>query len=156
MDWYSDVKMFHEKFGCAVGTVPAIPSGEETVLRCRLVREEYDELMAAMNEEDLPGIADAVTDLIYVLLGTAVAYGIDIRPVWELVQAANMAKEGGSTRPDGKILKPDGWQSPDVSGEIKRQQTNLCPWCGYTESSSRSRRTGGDVVKCMRCYREIP
>ena len=67
-------------------------------------------------------VADGIADLIYVLLGRAIAYGIDLRPVWDEVQRANMSKEGGGKRADGKILKPPGWRAPDINGVIARQE----------------------------------
>jgi predicted HAD superfamily Cof-like phosphohydrolase len=122
-DWYGDVLAFHQKFGAAIGQEgPAQPHADIIVLRDRLHAEEYSELRSALLiEGDLPAIADAIVDLIYVLLGTAVSYGIDVRPIWQMVHTANMAKEGGATRADGKILKPEGWLPPPVAGEIDRQ-----------------------------------
>jgi predicted HAD superfamily Cof-like phosphohydrolase len=121
-DWFADVLAFHRKFGCAIGATPGVlPDRATFELRDRLHAEESDELRAAMINGDLPGIADGVVDLIYVLLGTLVSYGIDPRPVWREVHQANMAKEGGATRADGKILKPDGWVAPDVAGILRKQ-----------------------------------
>jgi predicted HAD superfamily Cof-like phosphohydrolase len=120
-DFYQDVLDFHRKFGCLVGHVPAEPDSSACLLRERLIDEERRELRKAMAIGDIPGVADAIGDLVYVLLGTAVAYGIDIRPVWAAIQAANMAKEGGGTRADGKIMKPVGWTAPDIEGILKAQ-----------------------------------
>jgi predicted HAD superfamily Cof-like phosphohydrolase len=121
MDMFNDVLEFHRKFGCCIGTTPAIPSSGTVDLRERIVAEEIDELYRAMCGNDLPGVADAIADAIYVLLGTAVSYGIDIRPVWEAVHASNMAKVGGAMRSDGKVMKPPGWMPPDVVGVLARQ-----------------------------------
>jgi hypothetical protein len=66
-------------------------------------------------------VADGIVDAIYVLIGAAITYGIDIRPVWQAVHAANMAKEGGATREDGKVQKPPGWQPPDIAGILAAQ-----------------------------------
>ena len=78
-------------------------------------------LVESQPEPDLGGIADGIADLIYVLLGTALSYGIHIAPIWDEVQRTNMAKEGGATRHDGKVLKPEGWQPPDVRGILLKQ-----------------------------------
>jgi hypothetical protein len=86
-----------------------------------LVCEEIVELDRAMERGDLPGVADAVADAVYVLLGLAVTFGIDMRPVWAAVHAANMAKVGGPRRADGKRLKPDGWEPPDIAAILARQ-----------------------------------
>jgi predicted HAD superfamily Cof-like phosphohydrolase len=34
-------------------------------------------------------------------------------------------------RPDGKVIKPDGWQPPDIAGEIERQKTESESSLGY-------------------------
>jgi predicted HAD superfamily Cof-like phosphohydrolase len=120
-DWYQDVLDFHRKFGCVVGEFPAVPSKGTKELRSDLLWEEWCETEAALRRDDLTGIADGIADMIYVALGLAVSYGIDLRPVWDAVHASNMAKEGGATREDGKILKPPGWVAPDVAGILLKQ-----------------------------------
>ena len=130
----ADVAAFHAKFGVPVLTKPTVPSAERVMLRCGLVTEEYSELVTAMGFRpygaieseppvgpvDLPETADAIADLIYVLIGTAHEFGIPLAEVWRRVQDSNMAKEGGATRPDGKVLKPQGWMAPDVAGALRQ------------------------------------
>jgi predicted HAD superfamily Cof-like phosphohydrolase len=103
---------------------PGIPDKHTQKLRGRLITEEYIELITAIDEEDIPGIADGIADLIYVCLGTAVRLGIDIVPVWRAIQSANMTKVGpGSTRQaDGKLNKPPGFQHPDINGILANQR----------------------------------
>jgi predicted HAD superfamily Cof-like phosphohydrolase len=121
-DWVKDVLDFHNKFGCYSNAEPQGIPHEVEELRWRLITEELNELAGGMfDTSDLSEIADAITDLIYVLIGTAIAYGIDLRPVWDAVQAANMAKTGGGTRGDGKILKPPGWTAPDIDKILDEQ-----------------------------------
>jgi predicted HAD superfamily Cof-like phosphohydrolase len=122
-DWYQDVLDFHKKFGCAIGEKPSLPPAGAGVrsLRMKLIGEEFEELGEAHTARDLPEIADALADIIYVAAGMAVTYGIDLRPVFDAVHASNMAKEGGATRADGKILKPPGWTPPDVAGLLRKQ-----------------------------------
>lgn len=129
-DWQSDVVVWLRKFGGAVSERPGIPIDVSaptltpmgTVdLRKRLLREESEELCEAQDEMALPHVAKEIADVIFVALGVAVTYGIDMQPVWDLVHASNMAKEGGKTRADGKVLKPEGWEPPDISTEIDRQ-----------------------------------
>lgn len=119
---FQDVLVFHRKF-CPdrIGTLPAVPPAGTVQLRMSLIDEEFEELTQAMLTNDLPGIADSAVDLMYVVLGMLVSYGIDPTAVWNEVHAANMAKEGGGSRPDGKILKPPGWQAPDVAAILERQ-----------------------------------
>lgn len=122
IDWFADVIEFHNKFGCVRAKTPGAPAFGTTTLRFGLMTEELEEIRLAMEVEDLPGIADGVVDLIYVALGTLVSYGIDPRPVWEAVHAANMRKVGGAMREDGKIMKPQGWVAPAVEAILLVQE----------------------------------
>lgn len=120
MGWFEDVLVFHRKFGMVVQEKPSWPDEAIVRLRTTLISDELKELSEALTEKDLPETADALADLIYVLIGTAVSFGIDLRPVWDEVQRTNLAKEGGATRADGKVLKPAGWIPPDIAGALER------------------------------------
>lgn len=108
------MRAFHGKFGAYIGSKPGFPPADVAELRRDLIVEETEELFRAMERRDLAGVADALADLLYVVYGTAVSFGIDIRPVFAEVHRANMAKTGGGMRPDGKVLKPAGWQPPRI------------------------------------------
>lgn len=123
----ADVSAFHLACGQPIEPQLLIP-GERVDLRRRLIREEYTELMKEGfgvlrgHEVDLVSLADGLVDLIYVCVGTALEFGIPLDRVWLEVQRANMAKAGPDGkvryRDDGKVLKPDGWQPPDVHAAI--------------------------------------
>lgn len=68
--------------------------------------------------EQLTNIADALIDKIYIDVGTLLEFGIPGHRVWRVVHAANMAKQGGEKRADGKQLKPEGWKPPDVETAV--------------------------------------
>lgn len=112
---------FHDKFGAAVGDRPGLWHQQ---LRAELIREEAMETFGAIRAGDLVGAADGLCDLIYVCLGAAVTFGMRLGPIFEAVHSSNMAKEGGGTRADGKILKPVGWTPPDVAGLLRKQGWN--------------------------------
>jgi predicted HAD superfamily Cof-like phosphohydrolase len=138
-DWQEDVRDFHEKCGLEVNTLPSLPSEDTLNLRMKLVDEEVNEellpLLSSLAKkgawdsetfaEDLASIADGIVDAIYVLLGTAVSFGIDLQPIWDATQTANMQKYKGPKREDGKILKPEGWKHPDVKELIENQLLTL-------------------------------
>jgi len=113
-DMVQDVLDFHKKFDQYVGDLPHWPPFDVLRMRIRLVNEEWGEFNTAIAGEDITQIADAVADLMYVLIGMMNAMGVDMRPIWIAVQRANMAKEGGGSREDGKILKPEGWMEPPL------------------------------------------
>ena len=47
-------------------------------LRLELIREEYEELEEAIENKDMIEVADALTDLLYVVYGAGHAFGIDL------------------------------------------------------------------------------
>jgi predicted HAD superfamily Cof-like phosphohydrolase len=119
-DPFAAVLQFHRRFAVSIGDRPALPREELVALRLALIDEELAELRAAIGNEDMVAVADALADLLYVTYGAAITFGIDLRPIFEEVHRANMAKLGGGTRADGKVLKPDGWQPPDLAPLLER------------------------------------
>lgn len=121
-DYVKDVLDFHFAIGSRhVRPLPGVTTEFVARLKLSLVKEEYEELVAAVHEWNIPGIADSCADLVYVVVGLALAYGIDLRPVWEAIQKANLAKAGGPRRADGKLLKPPGWKHPDIKAILDGQ-----------------------------------
>jgi NTP pyrophosphatase (non-canonical NTP hydrolase) len=97
---------------------PSTPNADTRALCKGLIKEEYDELFEAFLDNDVVEAADAMADLIYVIVFTAHCYGIPLARVWAEVQRTNMAKfpDGKVLRreSDGKIMKPEGWEPPDI------------------------------------------
>lgn len=118
LDPFEAVLEFHRKFGVHVGPRPGLPPDEIVALRRALIEEETRELDEAIRARDFVEVADALADLLYVVYGTAVSFGLDIRPVFAEVHRSNMAKVGGGTRADGKVLKPEGWKPPDIGSVL--------------------------------------
>ena len=100
------VGAFHRIFDVVVNPVPTVVDGRTRELRVTLIQEEFDELKEALAAEDLPSIAKEMADLLYVVYGTAVSYGIDMDQVFREVHRSNMSKLGGYKREDGKWVKP--------------------------------------------------
>lgn len=118
MSQQDKVREFHEKFGQYIADKPSIPPIQIAALRCNLIEEEAEELYIASAQEDLIGVADALADLLYVVLGTAVTYGIQLDKVFDEVHRSNMTKvwENGEVRAreDGKVLKPPTYSPPNI------------------------------------------
>merc|ERR1719326_421834 len=79
---------------------------------------------------DVPNViaeqGDALVDIWYYSLNAACKKGVNLCSIFDVVHAANMAKIDQRTgkclkRADGKILKPAGWQPPNIKQEILRQ-----------------------------------
>lgn len=67
-------------------------------------------------------MADALADMVYVVHGTALAYGIPLDEVLAEVHRSNMSKLGLDGRPilraDGKAVKGPGFAAADVAAVI--------------------------------------
>lgn len=126
MDIFRDAVEFHL---AAVGPLPTAAPGFQVTdamaqLKERLLTEEFDELLNAIWDNDIVGIADGCVDLVYIVGGILVAYGIDFPPAWAAVHEANMKKTGpgSSRRADGKLCKPEGWKHPDIKAIVSSQR----------------------------------
>lgn len=109
-------------------------------LRIRLAAEEFREYLAGeratvegpdeviiWDEADRTEVCDGLADQIVIAWGSLLTYvgedcGLEIlREVW----SSNLSKVDGTLgeivrRPDGKLLKPEGWQPPDVAGVLRK------------------------------------
>ena len=106
---------FMEAFGQEVKTEPEFPDFSTRELRLELIREEYEELEEAIENRDLVEVADALTDLLYVIYGAGHAFGIDLDACYTEVHYSNMSKLGPDGTPlkreDGKVIKgPEFWE----------------------------------------------
>lgn len=111
-------------FMLACGQTVLTPNPVQAAMYRKLIKEEYeDELLKAFDEEDEVEQADAVMDLIVVLIGFAFSKGWPVSKLWAEVIRSNMAKVDPATglvrkREDGKVLKPEGWTAPDIAGVL--------------------------------------
>lgn len=90
----NQVAEFHRTFKHPVLDEPSIPSEKRCALRVALIREELEELEAAIKDKDLVEIADALCDIQYVLSGAVLEFGLGekFRDLFDEVQRSNMSK----------------------------------------------------------------
>ncbi|MCC6140416.1 MAG: hypothetical protein IT389_07350 [Nitrospira sp.] len=122
-DEQSMVEEFHKKFDILVQTRPTEASEDTKRLRIRLIQEEFDELKESMAEGNLAALAKEMADLLYVVYGTAVSYGIDMEPVFREVHRSNLSKVGGYKREDGKWVKPPTYSPADIEPVLAMQMS---------------------------------
>jgi predicted HAD superfamily Cof-like phosphohydrolase len=133
------VREFHQQMGLTCNDYPnAFPIVSKN-LRYDLIREELEELKVAMGRHMLIEIADAIGDLLYVVYGTAVTYGIDMEEIFAEIHRSNMTKVGGSKRADGKLLKPDTYDPPKIAPILNEQIEEM-----VVEMFDIKERWGGD------------
>ncbi len=110
---------------------PQMPTPEFQQELARRLAEEARELAEAATLKD---VVDALIDSLYIALDCCCALGVNPSPFFRIVHTANMRK---ANTPDGwmkvhpttgKVLKPEGWVSPDaeIESELARQQHVPC------------------------------
>lgn len=108
------VEDFHKKIGATINHIPSQISPELYRQRLKIISEELKELEEAMQQGNIISIADALADLEYAILGTAIAHGIDLEPVFNEIHRSNMTKDAPKTK-DGKGVKGKNYSPPDIS-----------------------------------------
>jgi predicted HAD superfamily Cof-like phosphohydrolase len=97
---------------------PSFPSTEVIGLRLALIQEELEELEDAIDQRDLVEVADALTDLLYVIYGAGHAFGLDLDACFEEVHASNMSKLGEDgyalKNSFGKVMKGPNYFRPEL------------------------------------------
>ena len=94
---------------------------ERMTLRFALMEEENLEYIRAKSYTE---IADALGDMLYVLVGTILEHGMHhkIEEVFSEIHRSNMTKVVGGKvkrRDDGKILKPDTYEKPNIEAILR-------------------------------------
>ena len=116
------VTEFHTAFKIGFSETPIADLGEsKKLLRFNLMKEENEEYLEAVQNNDLVEIADALGDMMYILCGTIIEHGLQhkIEAVFDEIQRSNMSKldEDGKPiyREDGKVMKGPNYFKPDFS-----------------------------------------
>ena len=117
----AQVEQFHKVFGVHIEHEPTARIPKELAdMRFALMEEELEEYQIACQNGDIVEVADALTDMLYVVLGTIITHGLqDIAvELFDEVHRSNMSKldENGDPiyREDGKVLKSPAFSPPDL------------------------------------------
>ena len=120
------VKLFHETYGLGVSTEMKADLGKlKNELRFNLMKEENEEYLEAVENNDIVEIADALGDMLYILCGTILEHGLQhkIEEVFDEIQRSNMSKLGQDGKPiyreDGKVMKGPNYFKPNFSAILK-------------------------------------
>lgn len=118
----NSVKEFHTAFKIGHSEVPTANLGKSKhELRYNLMKEENEEYLEAVKNNDLIEIVDALGDMMYILCGTIIEHGLQhkIEAVFDEIQRSNMSKLDEEGKPiyreDGKVLKGPNYFKPDFS-----------------------------------------
>jgi len=120
---FEKVGDFMEAFGQEVLYVPTMPDFNLAALRLDLIEEEVQELRDGLGRSSLLEVADALTDILYVVYGAGHAFGIDLDDCFHEVHRSNMTKLGEDGRPmyreDGKVMKGPNYEEPDLDQFVR-------------------------------------
>ena len=131
IDQLNMLREFHHTFRAHAEDEPTADLSADTIaLRVSLIQEELDEYRKAAAAGDLVEVADALSDLMYVVLGSYVAHGLHLHaePLFEEVHRSNMSKLDDDGEPifreDGKVLKSDRFEQPDLETILSKHLLN--------------------------------
>jgi NTP pyrophosphatase (non-canonical NTP hydrolase) len=106
--------------GQATPSEPTESTDDVRRLRHALIREELEEYWCA---RDIVEIADAIGDMLYVVLGAAVSHGLDIEPIFEEIHRSNMTKFiDGHRAENGKWIKGPSYSPANLGPIIDRMR----------------------------------
>lgn len=112
-----------EKFMRACDQQVEIMDEAQYAMYKNLIAEEFKELQEAA---DLEAELDALIDILVVTIGAIHSAGFDGEGAWKEVMRTNFAKIDKETgkvrkREDGKVLKPIGWEPPNLVPHLRKQ-----------------------------------
>lgn len=120
------VKLFHTTYGLGISEDMKADLGtQKNNLRFELMKEENEEYLEAVQNNDLVEIADALGDMLYILCGTILEHGLQhkIEAVFDEIQRSNMSKLGEDGKPiyrdDGKVMKGPNYFKPNFEAILK-------------------------------------
>lgn len=120
------VTEFHNAFGLGVANEMKSDLGEnKNLLRFNLMKEENEEYLEAVQNNDLTETADALGDMLYILCGTILEHGLQhkMEEVFEEIQRSNMSKLDHDGKPiyreDGKVMKGPNYFKPNFEAILK-------------------------------------
>jgi len=99
------------------------PTKENIELYRKLIKEEYEEFLTAIQENDKIEQLDACMDMIWVILGYCIMNNFKVQGAWNEVAATNLNKIDPTTgkvrkNESGKVMKPEGWQPPNLKNFV--------------------------------------
>jgi predicted HAD superfamily Cof-like phosphohydrolase len=120
-DFAAMLTEFHSTYGQAIRT-EFEPHPPEEDLRRRLLAEEFKEYTDALDDDDPIEVVDALGDMLYVVIGSMLTYGVDPVALMTEIHRSNMSKLGADGQPirneHGKVIKGPNYSPPDIAAVL--------------------------------------
>jgi predicted HAD superfamily Cof-like phosphohydrolase len=118
---------FNEAFGIEFPKSPLLVDAKTQELRVNLLREELEEYRVANAKGDITEVLDAIGDMLYIVLGTAVQHGMQniLEDAFRIIHSSNMSKLDEDGRP---IINGDQHYDPRVPiGKVMKSEMYWSP-----------------------------
>jgi len=89
---FEQVSQFNKEFGVMQLDKPSLANETFITSRMALIREEMSELEEAVKNKDLVETIDALTDILYVVLGMGYSLNVNLDKAFKIVHESNMSK----------------------------------------------------------------
>ncbi len=89
------VKKFHEKFEQPILSKPSLISEDRAHNRYKLMKDEVEEYLEGVKNENIENIAKELSDILYVVYGTILEHGLQnkMEEIFNEVHSSNMSKD---------------------------------------------------------------
>jgi predicted HAD superfamily Cof-like phosphohydrolase len=150
-----DVFQFHNKFQVPMASEPSLLDLPAHLYRRNFLKEELQEFDQAYATKNIHEAGDALVDLVYVAIGTALMMGLPWAKMWATVQRVNMTKR--LAKPDGSdskrnnpldVIKPEGFKPADhweALGDRARRSPVFDATAAVLALAERRRQSVSDV-----------
>lgn len=118
-DIINSVKEFNKAFKLPLRDKPQLIDKDEYKLQYELLKEEVCEYLQACKDNDIIGVADALGDILYILIGACIRHGLHdkIHDVFDEIHRSNMTKLVNGKpiyNEAGKVLKSKNYEVPNL------------------------------------------
>jgi predicted HAD superfamily Cof-like phosphohydrolase len=106
------VKAFHKKFKVPISKKPSLIPEDRFNLRYNLMKEEVDEYLLGVKNNDLENIAKELVDILYAVYGTVLEHGLEDKfdEIFKEVHLSHMSKDYHKY----KMIKGKKYFKPDI------------------------------------------
>jgi len=120
------VSEFHRTAHHPIKESPVIDDVEMFKARAKFIKEEVEEYLEACRNNNIVGVADALSDILYFTYGTVLVHGLQnkMEDIFNEVHNSNMSKFLGNKGPlfdsTGKVIKGPNYKKPKIKEILEK------------------------------------
>lgn len=125
--------------------ITSAEKGDHRLYRAHLMMEELSEVLLALRRKNDLDLADGLGDLLYVIVGTAVTYGIPIEEVFDEIHRSNMTKKIRDPKSNFRMKdKGESYSPPDLESilnGIRDSRRDVAGRCEQVRGRAKARKS---------------